>query len=526
MWKIVLLTTLGFVIFVNGYASHNYDVLTSDCIEQARMSFKAMPKQKKIIINGKTMGYYGFSDSSTSVITLNISRSDVRIPTANMSYINMIVFDASYNGIENIDDIGNETFPSLKSFNLSHNALKNVHSHLFTHCKEIEILDLSYNCFIKFQPGEVFLQHENLKKLLLNNNRLHFILFTPGLPKVMVLEYLDISNNFLTEFSNDEVQIHRLEMKNNSLANVVIFHAENMILNAQHNKMLHFIAPGGNFKLLNLSHNDFSYISFVEVNEAKILDVSHNRIQSWTSIESSEEMYEDWKDSEENFGVDYIDEDASVFDKSDVQKVLHERVGVKSGFLNLASNNLSSIHDLRHFKNCIEMNLASNNLRNIDLESFRILFPMLKKVNLINNPLTSVDEIELKFFNSTRFLKLHFEYHSSTEVPKTFTLVPPTKMLTLPITTSTIISRVDAMTTPPMTTVSTQSIKVTSENHNTESFNDTTIKPVEKNSLKLWLLAISLSAIIVSTVIYIIYRRRNQNVQILRRTYNEAENYL
>lgn len=136
-----------------------------------------MQKLQKISVNSRAMGFYGFNDSSFSVITLSVSKTDVKLPLLNISYTNMIVLDTSFNGIANIDDIGHETFPSLKLLNLSHNALTSVKSHLFAHIKEVEILDLSYNCFVKFHTDHILHRHESLKKLYLNNNRLHTVKF-------------------------------------------------------------------------------------------------------------------------------------------------------------------------------------------------------------------------------------------------------------------------------------------------------------------------------------------------------------
>lgn len=519
------LTLLGFVLLidVSGYPAHNYAVLTSECIERVRSDFGKMKKADKIRANGRLIGFYSFNESSSNLIALSVSKTNVKLPILNLNFTNLMLLDASFNGLESIDNIGNGTFPSLQLFNASHNAITNVKSHVFGHLKEVEILDLSHNCFVRFHPDYVFLQHENLKKIYLNNNLLHTIQFKFSEPRTMKLDHFDLSNNFIDEFANFEIQIDHLKLQNNKLTSVVIFNAENMIVEAQHNEMVHFIAPRSVFKKLNLSYNHLSYLSNVELNEATILDLSHNNITSWSTEPATSDYTDGYVDSDHEFS-----DDSESSEKETIKK-LHS---IKTQNLNLSYNNISSVHELKHFADCITLNLQGNAIKNIDAEDFRVLFPMLKRVNLMENPLTKVDQNDLKFFNSTRLLQLHFDFETTTKAPPTSTflpLLPP--LFPLPaITTSKIIDQTDSTTLTPMTsspqtesTAQSKSIIATTETHQADS---TAAKAVETSPFSIWIFAFVFAFVIVSSVIFMIYRKQYRGVRIINRGYNETENFM
>ena len=289
-------------MFVATSALHSNDEERLKCIDRAHSQFNSMPKVLKIKINDNLVAPDGFNESF-AIINLSVSRSSVHLPLLNISYRNLMILDSSFNGLDRIDDIGNETFPSLRLFNLSNNALSSVRSHLFNHLKELEILDLSHNCFVEFQYDHVFLQHENLKHLLLSHNRLHSIQSTLREPRAMTLQYLDFSHNFVKEFSNYELQINHLNAQNNRLQSLAIFHAQGMILDAQNNGIEHFYSPRGSFRILNLSLNKLEYLSNVEVEEAIVLDLSWNGIKAWASPDylESNESSDDWNLSLDTF---------------------------------------------------------------------------------------------------------------------------------------------------------------------------------------------------------------------------------
>lgn len=495
-----------------------------------------MFKSPKIKVNGKLTKFSEFEENASGMITLSVSMSIVQLPMLNTSFKNLLVLDNSYNGLERVDDIGNETFPSLRLFNLSNNALSSVKSYVFAHLKEVEILDLSFNCFEKFHYDEVFLKHENLKKLYLNNNQLHSIQSTFSEPRMLSLDFLDFSNNFVNEFANYEIQIHHLNMRNNSLKSVVIFHADEMNLNAQHNQMVHFFAPRGNFKSLNLAHNNVEYLSYVEVEGATVLDLSHNHIRVWSPDESNEYESSNFDD------VDVTENDVeSPFDIKAMKTAMLERLGIPTTFLNVAHNNIKSIKELAHFKFCQEINLEGNKLTSVYPEAINSLFPMLKKVNVIDNPLTEVNKNRLQQYKtrySDKRLKLVYEAPPVAKlllapiplVRITIPTLPPHIFVTTLQTTEKIINESETMTTSSLTTQQPQTESTTRKNSVDTSTEMITTRsdevlpalPLNRTSLPTWMIAIIFTAFIVSSIMFMIHRERIRSVIVYRGFHNEA----
>ena len=541
---------------VNAYAQHNYEVIKATCVERHRGQFRGMTKETKITVNGRKIGYYGFNDSADNVITLSITKTDTKLPVLHLSFKNLIKFDSSYSNIEKIDDIGNETFPYLQLFNLSHNAISSVKSYVFSHLKEVEILDLSHNCFVEFHIDIVFLQHEKLKELYLQDNLLHKIHSLLQEPKVMTLNLLDISNNFLETFKNFDLAIKRLEMEDNQLESVEIFYADQMTLNAQNNLMEKFSSTG-TFKLLNLSHNVFNYLSDFKFMSAETVDVSYNHIEKWAEIdESTENELSDIQSSENELSNFESSEEELLFNKTsgklffsqkssvgentskkmfegkkpsqeNKSKINFDSLRIKVEHLNLAHNNLNTIADLSYYKDCKTLNLQDNKLKNIDLEEFRVMFPLLKRVNLLNNPLTSVDEFDLKFFNTTQFLQLHFEYSLTTPTP-TSTFLP----LFLPLLYSTVKSTVnttsDSIDTTEATSASSHSPQTESMAHTTVATTTETndVDKLEKTSDDyLPRYALLFIAVVIVSMLCLSFRNHKLINRRQRQSFNEVQNY-
>lgn len=476
---------------ISAYPSHNYDILKSECVERSRKSFELMKKETKITVNGRLMGYYGFENSASAVILLDVSNTNVQLPKMNASFVNLLMLHASKNGLEKIDDIGNETSPSLKFLNVSHNAISSVKSHVFSHLKELEVLDLSHNCFVHFNYDHVFLRHEHLKKIYLHDNLLHSVRGTTGLNHVMHLDLFDLKRNHIEDFNDFNLQVKHLQLMNNALKCLEIHHAKSMTLDVSENHLTSFISLG-KFSKLDLSKNEFKCISQIEIKDVKFLNLSHNQIESCT------------------MGNEESDENA----------ILSEEIGGIEGIENLdiSYNNISSMKDLHLFKACEFIGVEGNQLRNLDFEKIRQDFPRLKRINFNNNPLTSFDKSEMKFHNDTRFLNILFDYavkdEETTRLPQFSILLP-----TFP--------------TPIDNSKSKETSTIANENMTENIINIADTEEMARNGERVYFTWIIIAAIfalfIVSIVlvIYIIYgKQRKTPLRFMNREFNEAENPL
>lgn len=520
------------------YATHVDEA--SKCIQKSQSEFSKLRKSTKIIVNDKPVTFNGFDGKSSHVVKLSVSKTSVKLPLMGINYQNLLRLDASYNGLEKIDEIGNETFPSLRLFNLSHNALTSVHSYVFSHLHEVEIVDLSFNCFVKFQYDRFFLRHENLKQLYLNNNRLHSVQSTFSEPRIMTLDTLDLSNNFIDYFSNYDLQINHLNLRNNAIRRLTILHAAGMTLDVANNKLVHIFAPRGTFKLLDMSFNKIEFLAFIELEEATVLDLSHNSIKGWTTADKS-------------YSFESSEQSISGEGTYQLQTAIRRLVGIRTDVLDLSFNEISSIRDLTHFKTVKNLNLQNNSLESISPLQFVSTFPMAQHVNVINNPLTDVDVRKIKAFNSNHSEKfqLKFNYEVTTpasQLPRSIpivlpptlrpfvipTLVPPIVRATMkklderPTTTT----RSLMASTTPLIQPSTELESVTETTGIHAQIEGTASAHDEVSSMKLphsatpmFAFAFVCMAIILSTITCMSLKRM-QTAQIVYRNFNHAEDFL
>lgn len=495
------------VTITSAYPAHNLKILKNECVERARRNFLAMKKEPKITVNGRLMGYYGFENSASALILLDVSNTDVQLPNMNTSFTNLIMLHASKNGIENIDDIGNETFPSLKFLNLSHNAISSIVSNVYSHLRELEVLDLSFNCLVHFNYDHVFIRHEHLKRVYLQDNLLHSVRGVIGINHIMHLDMLDLRRNMIEEFIDNNLEVRHLELRNNALKSLEIHHAQSMTLDASENNLTSFIALG-HFARLDLSRNDFKFLSQIEIKEAKILNLSYNQIQSClgNDIESDEDMMTISSDEDGN-----------------------EREGIMSEILDLSYNNISSMKDLHLFKSCEFISLEGNQMRNLDFEKIRQDFPRIKKMNFINNPLSDFDMTEIKFHNDTRFLNIHFDYANVANSNDDDSTLLPQLSIFFPTTTTTTTTTIAPTSTKASIVESKATIIINENQVENESIQVT--KENDKIFL-LWIFAgatfalFSISIVLVISVIYNKHSKAITPLRSLNREFNEAENPL
>lgn len=455
---------------VSGYPTYNYDILENECVENVHHNFqKTKMKIPKITVNERLMGFYGFEKSAHAVIILDVSNTDVQPPKMNLSFINLIMLHASNNGLRKIDEIGNDTFPSLKFLNLSSNAISKISQHVFSHLSEVEVLDLSFNCFVHFSYNRVFLSHENLKRIYLQNNILHTINGMHNINQILHLDFFDLSYNFIDTIDTFNLNVKNLKINNNELKSLTIHYAEEMICDASVNHLSSFISTG-TFMHLNLSKNEFTSFTGIEIQSVNNLILSRNKMTSYVFSVSSEE---------------------------DI-----ENEGIHTKTLDLSYNLLTSMDDLKMFKKVESINLEGNHMQNLDFEKIRQDFPNVKKINLINNRLNDVDLNEAKFHNDTRFLKIQFDYMAQ----ETITLIPPLNLL-LPTLQSNIFE----------TTTKEQNL-ITESNSDDD-------KVLSQFPLFIYLVIFALFMTSILILIFVIYNRHT-TFRFMSRIYNEAENPL
>lgn len=533
--------------------------MKNECVTKARSDFKNMKKQTKVQINEKTMGFYGFASSGTAaIITLNVSFTDIRIPFVNASFTNLLMFHAAYNGLEKIDDIGNETWPSLKLLNLSHNALTNVKSKLFPYLKELEILDLSSNCFTHFHFERELYIHENLKKLYLQHNLIHKIVWPFTTTDIgHSLDFLDLSNNKLQLFHCDSMAIKTLLLNNNVLEKINYQeHATypyKCHLEAQHNHIREFISTY-DFSHLNLSYNELDNLDDFYLDYfggADVLDLSHNNIKP-TVIEDAVESDEYTLDMDYSFLSDEY--------RSALTSRLRNIYTTKIINVNLSYNRMETLHSINgieRFRNCVELNLEGNNMANLSYDKIRSEFKKLTHVNLKKNPLTKVDLNEIKFHNTTQFLGINFDYDDpdkKVEIKKVDPLMglllplPPIEHLHHP---TSLIDLLRTTEKPPSTTTRTTKpanynktlttsntsttplIKVITTT-TTESQKSTEIPLLDNEtdsyqSIWIWITVIGIVLVAPLMIYFTFLHKRFQRYwtsAYTPRTYNEAENFL
>lgn len=486
------------------------------CVQNVEVKFNAMKKATKIRVNGKLMRFYGFDKSAENLISLDVSRTGIEIKFQNTNFHNLMILEATHNNYRNISsEIGNETYPSLRIFNFSNNALTIVEPKIFKHMKEVENLDLSYNCITSIE-AQVFTELKYLKELHLHNNLVTSFGENLGHPgSVKPLKVVDISNNRLKHFYDFGLAIENLNIAKNEIEYLNLYNSNDMNLDASFNQLKCLNSYNvASYKRLNLSHNNIETLRNVVLTKATTVDLSYNKISS-------------------NYDEEEDDEWGNSIEKSYIK---HKVVN-----LNVSFNYLQNFECIAN--NYIvgkSLNLNHNSLSNVSFEDFKSHFPEIEFVSLNGNPLSTVDEHELKFHKDTRFLPIHFEYDFTTKPPSPprmlhsiylTTTTTTTTENSIPSTTTTIKSELksishESSTMPHSTSSSKESISVTQSIR--DEIKSADIEEDGNVSITIWIF-VSLILIIVLTILFIFnsfLNRRNSHVRVVQVSNNEFENVM
>lgn len=400
------------------------------CWRRVDNEFRGMKKSRKILVNGREIGFYGFDNSAEHLIELDMSQTGIVIPSHNTSFQNLMILKSTFNNYRQaINVIGNETFPSLRILNISHNALDSFDSNLLEHMKEIEILDFSHNCIEHIVHSTVF-RLGNIREIHLQHNLIKsFTMWPTHSDAGMYLKSLDISHNELTEFVDSSIIIESLNVAHNKLSSLQIRHASKMNVDASFNQLKSFgERKESTYHHLNLSYNGIESFDDLKFQVATTLDLSHN--QCGINLETEKSDEDKSYDSDESINA--------------------KRIIVVD--LNLSFNALRKVSEIsEHFNVKKILRLNNNRLSAIDFELFKSAFSSIQRVSLSGNPLTRADENELKYHNNTQLLSIHFEFDLRTKVPAvSVTSTPSTTTTTTESslsTTSKLDSRIGNKTT-------------------------------------------------------------------------------
>lgn len=108
----------------------------NNCVRISNESFQQMEKPNKIQINGIYLNFDEIKKlTPVDYVSLNISFTDQRLPFNDTEFKNLLVYHAAGCGFQTIDEIGTESFPSLKTLNLSSNHITSMKSAVFDHLK-------------------------------------------------------------------------------------------------------------------------------------------------------------------------------------------------------------------------------------------------------------------------------------------------------------------------------------------------------------------------------------------------------
>lgn len=248
-------------------------------------------------------------------------------------------FDISSTGITSISSSVFKAMYGVKALNISHNLLDDIPPFTFADGKVLESLDVSYNLLEKID-GKIFSGLVKLKMLDLSNNEINTIeknafvgleslevlklcnnslaTLDPSIFGKIPIKFLHIHNNQLINFDlpSFNISLDTIDLSNNKLTVYTqdeVFMAKNMILNhneltklnllgpvysleAHHNKISDF-EISTEVHIINLSNNQIKdFKKFSELVALRQLDLSFNELaefqdSSFASLKNLEELY-------------------------------------------------------------------------------------------------------------------------------------------------------------------------------------------------------------------------------------------
>lgn len=242
----------------------------------------------------------GISIISTSVFKsifglkfLNISNNNLEtiLPFTFADGQSLINLDISYNKLEKIDVQMFNGLPKLEMLDLSNNGINTIAKGSFANLNRLNVLKLCKNSLTTLD-SEAFGQIP-IDFLYLNDNQFtsfSFLTFKKS------LDTIDLSNNKLTDYIQNETFLAKnVILNNNELTSLTLLGSVSS-LEAQHNKIAK-IELSTEIKIINLSYNEIKDLNnFTNLVNLKEMDISFNEIgefkdNSFALLKNLEELY-------------------------------------------------------------------------------------------------------------------------------------------------------------------------------------------------------------------------------------------
>ena len=179
-----------------------YDVTVMQRLKRIKLESTKFEQMIYIVLNPNVISI-DFSETSF-LNDFSFLSSLIKLEELRLSQLN----------ISSMDDIKIETFHMLKRLDLSHNSLTRVTFNSLANAKNLEVLDLSYNCIL-FIDERIFSTNDylnNLRHLNLEHNQLSVL--TSDMSKLKKLFTLRLSFNRLERFPILKMQVTHLFVDN------------------------------------------------------------------------------------------------------------------------------------------------------------------------------------------------------------------------------------------------------------------------------------------------------------------------
>lgn len=357
-------------------------------LEHLDLSFNKITEiQENTFAYGQNITFLDLSNNQLDSIHVNLFRAVTNLEKLNLSF----------NKIKKIPEKIFNYGSSLSYLNLSNNKIKEIPDNTFTYgAISLTILDLSFNQIESFHVG-IFKHLFNLIQLHLNDNHIK----TVCLQYFNSVENLYLENNQITEFliveSDDVDYFDFINLSNNSLTefNAVNSNIKKIIIE---NSELKKVTLNENVVEFKGKNNKIKYFNFTNLTNLEILDLSNNPIGKSIKMETFAQL--------ENLTELYLKNT----EMKNIQKETFSHQ-INLNILDISYNKLGRI-DLQNFNQMTVLEklfIHGNDLITIDYKQIKANFPNLKLIGLSNNKWNCVHLILLiKKMNGLN-IKIHFD---------------------------------------------------------------------------------------------------------------------